>query len=437
MSTEAVSAEGYGRYTNLHQHSIYSILDGFAQVKDIVKRCKALGMKGVALTDHGNCFGWYELHNACKKEKMKPIFGNEMYIAPGSALVKEKVEGYRSYYHLVVLAKNQVGLKNLQYLTTWSHTQGRYYKSRIDLSVLDKHKEGLIISQACIGGLIAQLYLEGNEEEAIDRVLEFKRIMGPDYYLEMQYSRLEEQLRVNEFFKKVSEKHDIPLIITADSHYTNREDSDFHAALVAINTKKKLNSDRITGNVASEVDDAGMHYSPHEYFIKSFDDLFPHFNDEASLQAFENTNKIADMCNAHLELGGKYIPKIKGVDNEDLALREMSYRGLEEYLNKKGASEETKAAYVGRLEYELDIIEKMEFSGYFLVVSEYTQWAKRNGIPVGPGRGSGAGSLVNYVLKITNVDPIKYGLLFGRFLNRGRAKRPLIEFSGYPLEQWA
>lgn len=416
------------KYTGLHQHSVYSVLDGLAKVKDIVERCKDLGMEGVCITDHGNQFAAYELNKECKKQNMKPIFANEFYIAPGSALVKEKVEGFKPCYHLILIAKNDIGYKNLMYLTSWAYITGKYYKPRIDMSVLKERSEGLICLSACIGGLPQQLFLEGREEEAEDTILSFKRIFGKNYFLEMQYSGLDEQTRVNTFFRGMSRKHEIGLVVTSDSHYVKYDDSDYHASLVAINTgsiHKKTSTD-------TDQDESGMYYKAHQYFIKSRQDLEVDFPDDA--EAFENTNRIGRMCNVTFSEGNKYIPHVKGVEDEAGELTKQCEAALVRYLEDNPSLDSV--VYRQRLLEELDVIIKMEFPGYFLVVSEYTQWAKKDGIMVGPGRGSAAGSLVSFVLGITGKDPIEYGLLFSRFLNRGRATRPLIEFPELTLEDY-
>lgn len=429
----------YGKYTGLHQHSIYSPLDGYGKVEDIVVRCKEQGQKGVCITDHGNAFCWYDLWEACKKHDMKPIFANEMYIAPQSALIKEKIEGYKPAYHLIVIAMNDVGFKNLMRLTSWSWLKGKYYKPRVDFARLREFNEGLIVLQACIGGLVAQLFLDNKVEEAEDTILKFKNIFGDRYYLEMQYSGLDEQKRVNKFFKEMSDKHDVDLVITSDAHYVNVEDSKYHTALVSINTGGVGSMKKIEKSLADtddvDQDESGLYYTPNEYYIKTYDDLNAHFNDEKDLKAFDITNEIADRCNVEFPIGNTYIPKMKDVKDEAAVLLETCTAELEEYL-KKITDDVLIKEYKERLRYEFDIIDKMEFPGYFLVVAEYIQWARDNDIMVGDARGSAAGSLIAFLMKITTVDPIKYNLLFERFLSRGRAKLPLIEFKEYPINKW-
>jgi len=410
----------------------------------MVERCKMLGMKGVALTDHGNCFGWYELNKSCKKHGIKPIFGNEMYMAPGSATVKEKVDGEKPYYHLIVVAMNKEGHKNLMRLTSWSWLEGKYYKPRIDTTRLAQWGEGLIVTSACLGGRPSQLFLENRSEEAEDHILEMKQILGDRYYLELTHTGLSEdgvylQTEANNFLISMAKKHDIKLVITADSHYVEKDQWDYHRTLVSINTG---NISKIKVNADTDQDDSGMYYEKEQYYIKSYEDLKRHYlqyHGEDFLPMFEQamnaTNDIADMCNVDFIDGLKIIPEI--VENPDEALAAESYEYLSKYLSDRKITDVALISkYHERLRHELEVIRKMEFSDYFHVVAEYTQWAKDNGIMVGGGRGSAAGSLVAYCMKITGIDPIEHDLLFERFLNRGRAKRPQIEFEEFSIDKY-
>ena len=429
-------------YTGLHQHSVYSVLDGFGKVEDIVLRAKKLGMKGVCITDHGTMASAFELNKQCAKHGIKAIFANEMYMAPTSNLVKERLEGYKPSYHLIVIAKNDIGYKNLMRLTSDSWVNGKYYKPRTSMSKLAEHREGLIILAACIGGMAQQLFLEGRTEEAEDHLLEMQQIFGSDYYLEVQYTGLKEQELVNDFFFEMSNKHGFEIVVTADSHYVEKVDSKYHNALVAINTGgrivgEKKESKLIDGD--KDQDESGMYYTPGEYFMKSYDDLVDTKQFVDCMGAFALSNSIAEQCNVQFITGQKYIPLIEGIDDEDAELKQVCEEGLVEFFASDRCgemSDELITEYWDRLYYELDIIKKMEFSRYFLVVSEYVQWSKDNGIMVGGGRGSAAGSLVAYTSRITDVDPIRYGLLFERFLSRGRAKRPLVDFPNYTYEQY-
>lgn len=418
-------------YTNLHQHSKYSILDGLGEIKDIVKRCKDLGMEAVAVTDHGNTLCWYELYTECKKQGIKPIFANEMYFTPNGVSVKEKVEGWKPAYHLIVIAQNQIGLNNLMKLTSLSWLEGKYYKPRVDYAMLKKYGEGLVIAQACLGGLIAQLVMEKRLEEAEDHLLKFKKLFGDRYYLECQYTGIKEQELVNEQFKEWSLKFDIPYIITADSHYINKTDSDYHGALVAINVGGKFKTDK-----ESDQDESGLYYTKEQYYIKSADDLAAYFSSDRDKEALARTDAIARSCNVDFKFTGDYLPKIYPTKEKE---RDVLYQKCLDNImicNLDYDGGPRTAEYMERLKFEIDIVYKMGYCGYFLIVADYVEWAKKNGIITGPGRGSAAGSLISYLTGITKVDPLKYGLLFERFLSRGRAKLPKIEFDEYKISDW-
>lgn len=429
-----------GMYTNLHGHSIYSVLDGFSKVEDYVLRCKAMGMKGVCLTDHGNVFCHYDLWNTCKKHGMKPIFANEMYIAPSSGLVKEKIEGEKPAAHIILIAYNDIGYKNLIKLTSDSWTKFKYYKARTDIEQLAKYSEGLICTSACLGGVINQKFMSGRLEEAEDWAKKFKSIFGANYYLELIYTGMDkEQIPANNFLKELSVKLDIPLIITVDSHYTYKHESEFHRALVSINTgssfkKKREVKDGELTDSNKDTDESSMFYTKEHYYLKPYHVLAEHFNDSYDAEAFANTNKIAEMCNVNYAIGNPAYPQPSKSPIIELRTKSLSF--IDNYVLVHNFDSIKKQQYVDRLEYELDIINKMDFGNYFLVVEDYVNYAINSGMLVGPGRGSGAGSLVTFCLNITRVDPIKYNLLFDRMLNRGRSKLPLVELPGYPLNQY-
>lgn len=428
-----------GMFTNLHAHSIFSPLDGFAKLDDYIQRAKKLGMKGVTFTDHGNMFGAYDLWKTCEKHGMKPIFGNETYIAPHSGLVKEKTEGYKPAYHCLLMAASDVGYQNLMKITSDSWTKYKYYKARTDFSHLQEYKEGIICTSACLGGMINQFFLENKKDEAIDVANKFKRIFGDNFYLEMTYTGMEEQDLANNFLRELSVRCDIPMVITCDSHYTYKHEWEYHAALVSINTgssfkkKKEKDSGELTDN-NKDTDESSMFYTPGEYYLKPYHVLREYFNKPGDDEAFANTNKIAEQCNVNFKTGATIYPNL--VKDADGFLRESSTRYLMDYVKKNNFDQAKIDNYINRLNYELDIISKMQFSGYFIVVADYVQHAKKNGILVGPARGSGAGSMVAFCTEITTVDPIKFGLLFERMLNRGRAKLPLIELPGHPLKDY-
>jgi DNA polymerase-3 subunit alpha len=429
-----ITEENKGKYTNLHMHSKYSVLDGLGEVENIVIKCKELGFEGVCISDHGNAFCWYELQETCKKHGMKPIFANEMYFTPNGISVKEKLEGWKPAYHLLLIAQNDIGFKNLMKLTSISWIQGKYYKPRIGYSELKQYGEGIIVLHACIGGLIAQLVLEKRLEEAEDHLLKFKKILGDRYYLECQYTGIKEQETVNKQFKEWAKKHSIPYVITADSHYVDKEDSDYHAALVAINIGgkfKKVESLTDKTKEESDTDNSGLFYTPNQYYIKSWKDLSEYFSSEDDQKAFALTNEIAKKCNVTFKTSGNYLPRFAPTNEDE---RDILEKICKDNLEK--LEDVNKQEYLERLNFELNIIYKMGYCGYFLVVADYIKWANDQGILVGPGRGSAAGALVAYLTSITRVDPIKYGLLFERFLSRGRAKVPLIEFEELPISEW-
>ncbi len=420
-------------YTNLHQHSKFSVLDGLGEVENIVLRCKELGMKGVCISDHGNAMCWYELYEACKRHGMKAIYANEMYFTPNGISVKEKIDGWKPAYHLLLIAQNDIGFKNLMKLTTISWLEGKYYKPRIGYSELKEYGEGIIVLQACLGGLIAQLIMENRLEEAEDHLLKFKRILGDRYYLECQYTGIKEQEVVNAKFQEFSKKYDIPYVITADSHYVSKSDSSYHAALVAINIGGKFKKPTVEG---TDQDETGLYYTPEQYYIKSRKELEGHFGSVEYGQALDRTNQIAESCNVTFTQPGDFLPRVAATNEEE---RDILYKICEKNLDLiigEGKDGEELRTYQERLDFEMGVIYRMGYCGYFLIVADYIRWATDNGILTGPGRGSAAGSLVAFLTQITRIDPIKHHLLFERFLNRGRARLPLIEFEEYPIKEW-
>lgn len=426
-------------YTNLHQHSKFSALDGLGEVDSIVLKAKELGFKGVCISDHGFAGCWYDLYKSCKEHKMKPIFANEMYFTPNGISVKEKIQGWKPAYHLLVIAQNDIGFKNLMKLTSISYIEGKYYKPRIGYPELYKYGEGLIVLQACLGGLIAQLVLENRLEEAEDHLLRFKKILGDRYFLECQYTGIPEQLIVNKQFKEWSRKHNIEYVITADSHYVEKDDSQYHAALIAINIGGKIKKPiSLTDSTKedADTDNSGLFYTPNEYYIKPYSILSNHFNDSDDLAAFACTNRIADICNVNFVESGDYLPKFLETKEEEFEQLSKTCHEKLKSLVKFKVDQTSYEEYRKRLDYELDIINKMGYCGYFLIVADYIKWANDNGIITGPGRGSAAGSIVTYLMDITRIDPIEYGLIFSRFLNAGRSKLPQVEFEEYTLAQW-
>jgi DNA polymerase-3 subunit alpha len=427
-----------GMYTNLHAHCrIASPLDGFSDIEDYVIRAKAMGMRGVCFSDHGLMSAAYELEKICSKHGMKPIYANELYFTPNDPLRKEKIEGFKPSYHLLLIAYNQEGYGNLMKLSSDAWTKYRYYKPRVSWEQLEAHSEGLICLSACLGGYPQQMLLEGKEEDAEHAIMRFAKIFKGNYYLEMQWTGIPEQTMVNDFFRKMSKKHNVPLVITCDSHYTYKHESELHRALVTINTggiyKKKVEAKEgeLTDKEGKDTDESSMFYTPGEYYLKPYHMLKEYFNEPGDDVAFTNTNKIADMCNVVLPKGLKIFPQI--IDDPDKYIMDECIAFLNKYC--ESMDEAKRKVYFDRLDEEYWTISRMGYCDYFVVVQDIIKYCIANNILVGPGRGSAAGCLVSYCLGITWIDPIEYGLLFSRFLSSSRAKLPLIEFDGYPISE--
>ncbi len=394
-------------FVHLHVHSEYSLLDGMCRVKDLPKRAKELGMKAIAITDHGVMYGAVNFYKECINEGIKPIIGCEVYVAPRTRFEKESGID-ENYSHLILLAKNKIGYQNLIKLVSLSFIDGYYYKPRIDHDILEQYSEGLICLSACLAGEVNKAILKDNMEEAKRVALWHKNIFGEDYYLEIQNNGLPEQVMVNQKLIALSRELDIPLVGTNDAHYLKKEDSYNHEILLCIQTAKKM------------TDEDRMRFSTDEFYIKSPEEMADYFS--AVPEAIENTVKIADKCNFEFEFGVTKLPNYD-VPSEYKTHGEYFYKltwdGIEKRYGKN-YSEEIKV----RTEYELGIISKMGYIDYYLIVWDYINYAKSVGIPVGPGRGSGAGSIVAYAIGITDIDPLKYNLLFERFLNPDRISMP-------------
>jgi len=401
-------------FVHLHNHTHYSLLDGLTKIPELIKRAKEQGSPAVAITDHGNMYGVIEFYQTCKKEGIKPIIGVEAYLAKGSRFDKATRDDARNY-HLVLLAKNNVGYRNLIKLTTLAHMEGFYYKPRIDWELLKKYHEGLIATSACLGGEMAQLVRAGNKEALEKRAKEYKELFGSgNFYLElMDHPQLEGQSEINEALIELGKKLDIPLVATNDVHYLNREDDEAQDILLCLQNKKKRD------------DKDRMSMLGEDYSMKSNKQMIEAFSKVP--EAIENTLKIAEKCNVEIELGKIQLPYFEVPKNYDgnSYLRYLCEEGLKNRFNCKysSANEEIKE----RMDYELQVIEKMGWPSYFLIVADFVNWAKINKIVVGPGRGSAAGSLVCYLTGITNIDPLHYELIFERFLNPDRISMPDID----------
>ena len=429
-------------FTHLHVHTEYSLLDGSNKITEYVKRVKELGMDSAAITDHGVMYGVIDFYKACKAEGIKPILGCEIYVAPNSRFDKELTGGEDRYYHLVLLAENNTGYDNLMRIVSRGFTEGYYYKPRVDMEILNEFHEGIIALSACLAGEVQRYIQKGLVEEAKKSALKYRDCFGEgNFFLEMQDHGLPEQRMVNTTLMQMSKELGIPLVVTNDVHYTYAEDVKPHDILLCIQTGKKL------------ADEDRMRYEGGQYFVKSEEEmkgLFPY-----AWEAVENTQRIADRCNVEIEFGVVKLPhfevpegydswsylnklcydglrerygKWQGKDTENGQNRESGFQAGDGFVFDENApAGDTGQTLKERLDYELDVIRTMGYVDYFLIVWDFINYAKSNGIMVGPGRGSAAGSIVSYALKITNIDPIKYNLLFERFLNPERVSMPDID----------
>ncbi len=392
-------------FVHLHVHSEYSLLDGACRIKRLISRIKELGQSAVAITDHGVMYGCIEFYNECINNGIKPIIGCEVYVAPRGRFRKESREDM-SPYHLLLLCKNNEGYSNLIKLVSAAHTEGFYNRPRCDLELLRRYSKGLICLSACIAGEIPRLLLKGDYEGAKSKAAEYRDIFGDgNYYLEVQNHGMDEQKRILPYIYRISEETGIPVAATNDAHYIEKSDSEMQRILTCISTGKNLDSPD------------SLSFPTEEFYIKSAEEmsrLFPAF-------ALENTVKIADKCNVNIEFGVTKLPlfKIDGVDNNTEYFKNQVYRGLK----KRYGSNLTKEA-LERAEQEMKVIIQMGYVDYFLIVADFIAYARSKDIPVGPGRGSGVGSICAYALEITSIDPIRYNLLFERFLNTERVSMP-------------
>ena len=410
--------EAFMAFTHLHVHTEYSLLDGSNKIKEYVKRVKELGMNSAAITDHGVMYGVIDFYKECKAQGIKPILGCEVYVAPGSRFDKELGGGEDRYYHLVLLAENNIGYANLSRIVSRGFTEGYYYKPRVDMELLQTYHEGIIALSACLAGEVPRYIQKGLIDEARKAAIRYRDCFGEgNYFLELQDHGIPEQKLVNTELLKLSRELSIPLVTTNDAHYTYAEDAKPHDILLCIQTGKKL------------ADEDRMRYEGGQYYVKSEEEmkgLFPY-----AWEAVENTQRIADRCNVEIEFGVTKLPHFEVPEGYDswTYLNKLCLDGLKE---RYGEDLDAPAGVTGqsfreRLTYELDVIKTMGYVDYFLIVWDFINYAKSNGIMVGPGRGSAAGSIVSYALKITNIDPIRYNLLFERFLNPERVSMPDID----------
>jgi DNA polymerase-3 subunit alpha len=397
-------------FTHLHVHTEYSLLDGSGKIKELVHQTKELGMDSIAITDHGAMYGVIDFYRAAKAEGIKPIIGCEIYVTSGSRFDRETRKGESRYYHLVLLAENDQGYHNLMKIVSRGFTEGFYYKPRVDYEVLEKYSDGLIALSACLAGEVASYIREDDYEKAKNTALKLQDVFGKDnFFLELQDHGISEQMKVNTALLKMSKETGIGLVVTNDIHYTYKDDVEAHDILLCIQTGKKVQ------------DEDRMRYEGGQYYLKSPEEmerLFPY-----AKQALENTGKIAKRCNVEIVFGEQKVPEYAVPEGYTAVsyLRHLCEDGIQRRYEK--ITDELRE----RLDYELKTIENMGYVDYFLIVWDFIHYAKEHGIAVGPGRGSAAGSIVSYCLEITDIDPIRYQLLFERFLNPERVSMPDID----------
>ena len=396
-------------FVHLHVHTEYSLLDGACRIGGMMDRVKELGQTAVAITDHGVMYGVIDFYKAAKAAGIKPIIGCEVYLAPRTRF--DKVHAIdREAYHLVLLCENETGYRNLSYMVSRGFLDGFYNRPRVDMDLLRGHSEGLIALSACLAGRVPQALVHEDYEGAKKAALEYAEIFGPEhFYLELQDHRLPEQQAVNQSIFRLARETGLPLVVTNDAHYLRREDAKMQDVLMCIQMGKTVDD---TNRLKFETD---------EFYLKSEDELralFPNCP-----EAFENTVKIAERCNMEFTFGKYHLPEFKLPEGYDSLsyLKELCDKGFAERYGGEHPD------YRNQLEYEIAMIEKMGFTDYFLIVSDFVRFAKSAGIPVGPGRGSAAGSMVAYTLYITDIDPMQYGLYFERFLNPERVSMPDID----------
>ncbi len=397
-------------FAHLHVHTEYSLLDGSNKIKEYVARLKELNMTAGAITDHGVMYGVIEFYKAAKAAGINPVLGCEVYVAPNSRFDRENVQGEDRYYHLVLLAENNTGYGNLMKIVSRGFVEGYYYKPRVDMEVLNQYHEGIIALSACLAGEVQRYLEKGLYEEAKAAAFKYEKCFGRgNFFLELQDHGLLKQQEVNQQLLRLSKDTGIELVVTNDVHYTFEKDAQAHDILLCLQTGKKLS------------DENRMRYEGGQYYVKSEEEmraLFPY-----ALEALDNTQKIADRCHVEIEFGNTKLPDFpvpKGYTTYEY-LEKICYEGLK----KRYPSDEQELK--PRLEYELKVIKDMGYVEYFLIVWDYIRYAREHDIIVGPGRGSAAGSLVAYTTGITNIDPIKYGLIFERFLNPERVSMPDID----------
>ena len=414
-------------FVHLHVHTQYSLLDGAIRLKDLFETARAFGMPAATITDHGNMFGALEFYELAKKYEIKPIIGCEAYVAAKSRHDRAlKAEGEANgledrSFHLTLLARNQTGYQNLMKLVSLGYTEGFYYKPRMDKEILRMHSEGLIALSGCLKGEIASLLIRNQPDNAKRTALEYAQIFEPgNFYLEIQSNGIPEQAVANEGLIRLSGELSLPLVATNDCHYLRKSDARAHEVLLCIQTGKTI------------LDEKRFKFHTDQLYFKPPEEMAKEFAHVP--EALQNTLEIAEKCNLKLDLGSYHFPVFPVEEGESLDERfeRVVREGFDERMaairrKRPGFGEEQLREYGARLDYELEVIKQMGFAAYFLIVADFINYAKKNGIPVGPGRGSAAGSLIAYVMRITELDPIEHGLIFERFLNLERISMPDID----------
>ena len=419
------------RFVHLHVHTQYSLLDGANKIPPLMKKVRETGMQAVAMTDHGNLFGAIEFYQAARKEGIKPIIGCEVYITPRSRHERREIhfmgEGphhgrkiNNASFHLILLAQNEIGYKNLLKIVSLSHIEGFYFRPRVDFELLSRYHEGIIALSGCLKGQIAYMLTRGDDETAYATAGVFQDIFGKEnFFLEVQANGLDDQVRANREIIKMARAMDLPLVATNDCHYLEREDSTPHDILLCLQTGKTLSEPN------------RLRFGSDEFYIKTPQEMIESFRELP--EAISNTLHVADMIDLKLDLQTTHMPdyKIDAGEFPEMSVKDLfvqkTLEGLLERFSESSFSEEEKALYRERLDLEISVIARMGYEGYFMIVWDFIRKAREMGIPVGPGRGSAAGSLVAYSLRITNIDPIRFGLLFERFLNPERVSLPDID----------
>jgi DNA polymerase-3 subunit alpha len=403
-------------FVHLHVHTQYSLLDGTIRLDDLFQKAKEFQMPAVAMTDHGNLYGVIDFYKHAYRHGIKPIIGCEMYVAPKSRFEKNGYGIGETAHHLILLARNAQGYRNLMRLSTAAFLDGFYYRPRVDKELLNKYHEGLIGMSACLHGEIASLLLRGNSTEAEQTAEQYRNIFGEgNYYIEIMENGLPEQKKANQGLIELSRKIGLPLVATNDCHYLRQEDAEAHEVLLCIQTGKTIeDADR-------------MRFGTDQFYFRSPEEMKRLFS--YCPEAIENTIQIAERCNLTFEFGKFFLPNFEISPDETLdeRLKKAAREGLATILPTilHGKNGELREVYEKRLQQELEMIRSMGFAGYFLIVADFIDYAKRKDIPVGPGRGSAAGSLVAYATGITSIDPIRYNLFFERFLNPDRSVCPI------------